>query len=287
MLMKKLLIATDFSPPAQKLLNCIDEFRTMGLEEIVLVHVVDIRLGEGLSISLKQEAEERLKQVEDTLKNKGFRTKLFTPIGFAASEIVNIARQEEVSLILIGSKGKGVIKEVFLGSTTFDVIRLAETPVLIEKYIKNEEDQYVNVCISKFDRVLLPIDFSDCSELIIERAKALSGTTKEIVLLTVVEQGESQQEIEASKQEYQRLMAEIAQPLEKLGITVKVRIEEGTPSQKIVATAEAEEVGSILMGTRGRGIIKALLLGSTSDAVARISKRPVLLIPCGMDEKIL
>lgn len=285
MFMKKLLIATDFSPPAQRLLNCIDEFRIMGLEEVVLVHVVDIRLGEGLSISLKHEGEEKLKEIEGVLKNKGINTKQYTPIGFAASEIVNIARQEEVSLILIGSKGKGVIKEVFLGSTTFDVIRLAETPVLIEKYIKNEENQYVNACASKFNKVLLPIDFSDCSELIIEEAKGLAGIAKEIVLLTVVEQGESQQEIEDSKDEYNRLLTEIAEEFEKLGIAAKIRIEEGIPSQKIVAAADAEKVGSILMGTRGRGIIKSLLLGSTSDAVARLSKRPVLLIPCGLDER--
>ena len=280
MLMKKVLISTDFSPPAQKLFNCIEEFKAMGLEEIVLVHVVDIRLGEGLSVSLKHEAEDKLKDIETNLTEIGFKVKLYTPIGFAASEIINIAKQEKVDLILIGSKGKGVIKKVFIGSTTFDVIRLTETPVLIEKYTRDEENQYINVCINKFQKVLLPIDFSDCSHIIVDEAKKLAGITKEIVLLTVIEQGESQQEIDESKEEYKKLMVEIADQFKELGIEAKLLVEEGIPSQRIVEIAEDEMVNSIIMGTRGKGIIKTLLLGSTSDAVARLSKRPVVLIPC-------
>ena len=280
MLMKKVLVATDFSPPAQRLMNCLDELIEMGLEEIILVHVVDIRLGEGISVDLKRESEDRLMEVEMLLSSKNILVKKYSPIGFAASEIVNIAKLEEVSLILIGSKGKGVLKEVFLGSTTFDVIRLTEVPVLIEKYIKDESNEYINVCVNKFQKVLLPIDFSDCSNVIIEKAKNLSSITKEIVLLTIVEQGESFQEIQEAKENYQKLLNGIAVEFNELGIETKVLIKEGIPSQLIVAIAEEEQVTSILMGTRGKGLIKALLLGSTSDAVARISKRPVILIPC-------
>lgn len=280
MLMKKVLIATDFSPPAKRLFNCIEELKVMGLEELVLVHVVNIRLGEGISTTLQQESEKKLRELELAMKAKGFRVKVHTPIGFPASEIVNIAKLQEVDLILIGSKGKGMFKEVFLGSTTFDVIRMAETSVMIEKYYKDENNEYINVCINKFGKILLPIDFSDCSRIIIDKVKRLSNVTQEIVLLTIVEEGESQEEIEAKKSYYKGLLEEIAFEINGLGINTKIIVKEGIPSQQIVGIADEEKVTSIVMGTRGKGLIKTLLLGSTSDAVARISKRPVILIPC-------
>lgn len=280
MLLRKVLIATDFSPPAKRLFECIDELKIMGLEELILVYVINIRLGEGLSTTQQREGEEKLREFEKALKAKGFKVELHTPIGFPASEIASIAKNREVDLILIGSKGKGMMKEAFLGSTTFDVIRLTETPVMIEKYYKNENNEYINVCINKFAKVLIPIDFSLCSRIIIDKAKKLSDVTQEIVLVSIVEEGESQAEIEEIKADYKELLEDIAKEFNKLGISTKIVVEEGIPSQQIVGIAEEEKVTSILMSTRGKGFIKTLLLGSTSDAVARISKRAVILVPC-------
>ncbi|WP_243136871.1 universal stress protein [Alkaliphilus serpentinus] len=277
--MKKVLIATDFSPAAEALLNCIDEFKRMGLEEAILVHVIDIRFGEETIIDLQLEAIKKLESIGKKLEAYGIKTKKYTPVGFAATEIVQIARTEEASLILIGSKGKSVLKEVFLGSTTFDVIRLADVPVLVEKYNKHQ-GHVKNVCINKFQKILIPMDFSDYSTAIIEKVMTISpNIIEEIILLSVVEQGETLEEIEDAKKQYRELLEEIAGEFRDFGIRVKVEAREGIPSVAITELANEEEVTSIVMGTRGRGLIKALLLGSTSDAVARISKRPVILIP--------
>ncbi|WP_026476936.1 universal stress protein [Alkaliphilus transvaalensis] len=280
MIMKKVLIATDFSPAAEELLNCISELKAMGMEEAVLVHVVDIRLGEEASIPRQQLSLEKLKETAEKLHGFGVKTKSYTPIGFAATEIVQIAKAEEVSLILIGSKGKSIVKEVFLGSTTFDVIRLTDVPVLVEKYCKGESSECVSVCINKFQKVLLPIDFSECSRSILEKVKAMAGVVQEVILLTVVEQGESDKQVEEAQTGYTEYLMEVAEELRQLGISTKVVVEVGIPSVCINKWAEAEQVTSIIMGTRGKGLIKSLLLGSTSDAVARTAKRPVVLIPC-------
>ncbi len=280
MLMEKVLIATDFSPAADQLFNCIFELKQMGMDEAILVHAVDIRVGEGAMETLQQAGKRRLKELANKLEFADIKVKTYTPIGFAATEIVQIAKAEGVSLILIGSRGKSIVKEVFLGSTTFDVIRLTDVPVLVEKYNRNESNQYTNVCINKFQKILLPIDLSDCSEIILEKVMQMPTVAQEVILLSVVEQGETDREVEKTKENYREYLNDKANKIQSLGIATKVVVEVGIPSKCITKLAEEEQVTSIMMGTRGKGIIKALLLGSTSDAVARTSNRPVILIPC-------
>jgi hypothetical protein len=44
---KKKLIALDFSGPSMELFNFLTDLRRMGLEELLLVHVIRVELGAG------------------------------------------------------------------------------------------------------------------------------------------------------------------------------------------------------------------------------------------------
>jgi len=281
MLVKKVVIAVDFSPASNKLLNCVGELVDKGLEEVILVHVIDLRIGEERSIvAVQQETETRLKETADELKKMGIKARVNVLGGFAASEIAHVAEKEQASLILIGSIGKSILREIFLGSTTFDLIRMTTTPVLIEKYRKDAEDHLQNVCMSKFDKIVVPIDFSRCSQLVLDEISQMKGI-QEIILLSVAEHGETREEVERILEDYKKQLEEIAQGFREKGIEVKVKTGVGLPSKIITTTADEEEANLIVMATRGAGLLKSLLLSSTSDAVSRHSKRPVLLIPCG------
>ena len=281
MLAKKVVIAVDFSPASARLMNCVEELVEKGMEEAILVHVIDLRIGEENSIvAAQQETENRLKEMAAEIEKKGVRTKIRVLGGFAASEIAHVAEKEQASLILIGSIGKSILREIFLGSTTFDLIRMTTTPVLIEKFKKDEEDRLQNVCISKFEKVVVPLDFSRCSQLIVEEIRQMKGI-REIILLSVVERGESKEEVESMQKEAREQLEKVAVELRHKGIGVTIKTGVGLPSKIITATAEEENATLLMMATRGAGLLKSLLLGSTSDAVSRHSKKSVLLIPCG------
>jgi nucleotide-binding universal stress UspA family protein len=49
----------------------------------------------------------------------------------------------------------------------------------------------------------------------------------------------------------------------------------------ILAVAAEIDAEAILVGTRGRGGLKSLLLGSVSHAVVHLAGRPVLVVPSG------
>ena len=53
--------------------------------------------------------------------------------GDDGKRIVNIAERENFDLIVIGSRGMGSAKEVFLGSTSNYVLHKSKIPVLIVK----------------------------------------------------------------------------------------------------------------------------------------------------------
>lgn len=60
---------------------------------------------------------------------------------------------------------------------------------------------------------------------------------------------------------------------------VDTSVEEGDPAEVIQAALEREPVDLVVMGTRGLGRLKNLLVGSTSNKVIGLHRCPVLTVP--------
>lgn len=56
--------------------------------------------------------------------------------GSPTSDLLAISGQLEYSLIVKGTQGKGFIKEVFLGSVSHNLVRLAHQPVLLVPIVR-------------------------------------------------------------------------------------------------------------------------------------------------------
>jgi len=54
-----------------------------------------------------------------------------TIYGYAAREIVEDAKSHDVGVIIMGSRGRGDLAGLVLGSTAHKVIHLADRPVLV------------------------------------------------------------------------------------------------------------------------------------------------------------
>ena len=60
---------------------------------------------------------------------------------------------------------------------------------------------------------------------------------------------------------------------------VKTVIDDGDPAGRILEIAERESAGLIVMGRRGLGDVKSLILGSVTHKVSQLSARPCLTVP--------
>ena len=58
----------------------------------------------------------------------------------------------------------------------------------------------------------------------------------------------------------------------------------GHPAERLAELADEEEAELIVVGSRGRGALKAAFLGSVSYNLVGVSRSPVLIVPPGVSE---
>ena len=141
---RKILYPTDFSDGSKKAVDYLIQLKEAGTEEVVILNVVDTRslhIPEiygiaGLSMLGEKQADAAIisaNEVAKILNNAGIKTIIKIGKGIPLTEILRVEKEEDVSLIVIGSHGTSNVKEMLLGSVTEKVVRKAEKPVLIVK----------------------------------------------------------------------------------------------------------------------------------------------------------
>jgi nucleotide-binding universal stress UspA family protein len=82
------------------------------------------------------------------------------------------------------------------------------------------------------------------------------------------------------KKHAEQVLSKAKQNVKKEHPTLQITttLVEGRPADMIIATAEDESVNLIVMGSRGLGGIRQLVLGSVSDRVADSAACPVLIV---------
>jgi len=145
---RKILYPTDFSEDAKKALEYVKKLKEAGTKEVVILHVIDTAYieayedvysleGMGTEQILKKvenEMKKKLKNIEEKLRAHGLKTKISIRMGNPYEEIVKVAAEENVSIIVLGHRGMGALSEVverLLGSVVEKVISHAKTPVLV------------------------------------------------------------------------------------------------------------------------------------------------------------
>jgi nucleotide-binding universal stress UspA family protein len=69
----------------------------------------------------------------------------------------------------------------------------------------------------------------------------------------------------------------ICKLLQSEGIEAESDVLEGPPADAILNASEAHDIDLIVLGSRGYGQFRGLLLGSVSDRVVHFANRPVLV----------
>jgi nucleotide-binding universal stress UspA family protein len=87
--------------------------------------------------NVHQQARDWFNRIEDMIKVKNPNIKVSTKViltGIAVyGEIIQYADQENIDLIVIGTRGRSGVKKLLLGSTASGVVTYAACPVLVTK----------------------------------------------------------------------------------------------------------------------------------------------------------
>jgi len=140
--------------------------------------------------------------------------------------------------------------------------------------------------MEKEEKILVPLDGSECAETIIPRVEELvAGKKAGICLLRVVSAStfpgvdptEAQVKVVREAEEYLRGLKD---RLRAKGLDVDTHVRYGDDVEEILDHAAQREIDLVAMSTHGRTGIKRFLLGSVAEKVLRHAPKPVLLVRC-------
>ncbi len=289
----RVLFPTDFSAYADSVLACLPDLKSAGLHEVVLLSVIrpsDVPMPESVNResldAWRWSLEERLNVARMALEGKGLRVVTRVTYGNPAEQIVQVAQEERVELIVVGAQGATAAQELLIGSTAYDVIRRATVPVWLQKFEVVRELGHVHcrqMCEHAFDRILHPTDFSACAEAAFQIVKRLRAAgAQEVILLHVQDaramRHRSEEQLAAfDHQDADRLDA-LCRTLNLFGLQARTVLRHGIPFKEALAVADEMNVSLIVLGSQGRSAVREMLAGSTFENVARLSRQPVLVV---------
>jgi nucleotide-binding universal stress UspA family protein len=147
--LKKILVPTDFSESARRALLYGTSFAREYEAELLLLHVVEtLTVGYASDLfpvpmaevfqEISGYAKTELAKLAEEVRAKGVRVRELVVQGKPAAEIMHVAREETVDMIVLGAHGKGVLDQALFGSTTERVVRRAPCPVLTCRLAEHE-----------------------------------------------------------------------------------------------------------------------------------------------------
>jgi nucleotide-binding universal stress UspA family protein len=140
---------------------------------------------------------------------------------------------------------------------------------------------------TRFERILVPHDFSDSSDAALETAADLAVSQRgRLLVLHAIEPFHPPPEVVTWLRDAQRvgpqlerLKQVVATRLGRRSVPVDCRVVVGHPIQAILEAAVDADL--IVMATQGRSGIPHLLIGSVAERVVRHSTKPVLTVRAG------
>lgn len=154
MLIRSILLPTDFSECANYALSYAASLARQAHASIICVHVIEpvmpavgyTGLTEPLPITditdqLEESAERELPKLGECEECEGLDIEEVITHGDAAAEIVRVAKERGVDLIVISSHGRTGLGRILFGSTAESVVRYAHCPVLVVKPPAESKDE--------------------------------------------------------------------------------------------------------------------------------------------------
>jgi nucleotide-binding universal stress UspA family protein len=202
---------------------------------------------------------------------------------FAARELQRLSEERDAGVLVVGSTKRGAVGRVLLGGVGQRLVTGAACPVAVAPRGYGEGGPRV------LDRIGVGFDGSEEAERALDAGVALAeaaGATLRIIsafqrlafggIATGTLPGESvnaalrRELVEAHEESLERVRARVS---------VEGHFVDG-PADEVLAR-ESESLDLLVAGSRGYGPRTAVLLGSTTTALARSASCPLLLTPRG------
>jgi nucleotide-binding universal stress UspA family protein len=231
----------------------------------------------GFETALREEAEGLLADVGEGVEKHTHGR------GSPAHGLQEVAESEGADLIVVGSTHHGAIGRTFVGSTSERLLHGSPCPVAVApKGFAAVDGQEIHVVAAAYQSV-------EEARRALDLAKGVaveSGATLRVI--SVVEPPEAATPLFANDYQWDEYSRRLRQSVEDelADVVAKTPAElhaqssviTGDPAAVLAKKAE-EGVDLLVMGSRGYGAVKGVLLGSVSAKLIRTATCPLLIVP--------
>jgi nucleotide-binding universal stress UspA family protein len=140
--------------------------------------------------------------------------------------------------------------------------------------------------MDKFQKILVPLDGSECAERILPQVEKLATDFKASVALLKVVYAHTFPGVDPSEaevtlvREAEQYLAKIEEKLKAKGIKADSHVRYGIEAEEILDHISLKDIDLVAMSTHGRSGVKRFLIGSVAEKVLRHSTKPIFLSRC-------
>ena len=192
-----------------------------------------------------------------------------------------VAASEHADTVVVGARGRGALGTALLGSTSHRVATHAGCPVVVvrEAVVPSDASPRVVVGVdgSALSAEAVGYAFATASERSLPLTVVHAWSGQELAALDVP--AAVANEVWAAAADHQRIQTEesIVGWSEKYpDVTVRITVPHGPPVDALVTESELTEL--LVLGSRGLGPFRGVLLGSVSEAVLHRAHCPVAVV---------
>jgi nucleotide-binding universal stress UspA family protein len=134
----RILVAVDHSEMSDRAVVAARDLAVLSSGEVWVLHLREREMGPKTGVLVPneptEEANAEVSASVEVLTQAGVKAHgkvRNTIFGYAAREIVSYAKQVDADVIVMGSRGRGDMAGLLLGSTAHKVIHLSDRPVLV------------------------------------------------------------------------------------------------------------------------------------------------------------
>jgi nucleotide-binding universal stress UspA family protein len=287
---QRIMVPLDGSPFSERALPLAVALAHRSGAELRLVHVL-APFANRVFIETEGGEPDRLAALARRItEESGVRAEAVRRVGRqVVGELSYYSAEEDIDLVVMATHGWGGLQRAWLGSVTDGLVREARVPVVAFRPRAEEGPRLDGKAL---EEVLVPLDGSAVSEVVLAEALRLGGREARYTLVRVVPVGRPSVSISgAIELAYRQELLDalqtgaeqyLAGEMERLGgegyqVRTKVLLHP-QPARAILDLASEIGADLIAMGTHGRGALGRLALGSVADKVLRGGEVPVLVL---------
>ncbi len=275
-MIQKILIAVAGLGKCEQMLKMLMEIPSIQRAAIVILHVVTPQVTAELMAEKLTAGGKILADAIEYLKLDPAKVNVRLKQGDPKDIVCQVADEEDVDLIIMGSRGLSRLESILANSVSQYVFQLTSRPMLLVK-----DDAY----IKRINRIMVGYDNSPSAQQSLKLALFLLRDIKGSQLLLTQIKADRKAADVIDKPERDPIFASAINDAKKLGVDYKCTIAVGNPGKELCKASEEFNADLLMIGSPDRrpSVAKSLpdldrLLGnSMSDYVRVKAPCPVLL----------